>query len=73
MKGTTTGIADVYLDGDKVATVDLSAATAAYQVMAWSTGGVTNGVHTVKIQLDAGSPSGKNLTLDAVDVWGTLR
>jgi hypothetical protein len=30
-------------------------------------------VHTVKIQLDAGSPSGKNLTLDAVDVWGTLR
>jgi hypothetical protein len=46
MKGTTTGIADVYLDGDNVATVDLSAATAAYQVVAWCTGMLTNGVHT---------------------------
>ena len=73
MKGTTTGVADVYLDGGKVATIDLSASSASYQAVVWSTRTISNGVHTVKIQFNTNSPSGKYLTLDAVEVWGALR
>ena len=38
MKGTTAGIADVYLDGAKKATINLAASTASYRVKVWSTG-----------------------------------
>ena len=71
-KGTTTGLADVYLDGALQPTVDLSAPAVAYQQEAWSTGDLTSGVHTVKIVRDSLSASGKFLTIDAVDVVGTL-
>ena len=39
-KGTTTGIADVYLDGVKKATVNLAATAVSYQVDVWTTGTV---------------------------------
>ena len=71
MKGTTTGSAYVYLDGTKVATINLAATIASYQVMVWSTGTLASGVHTVRIER-----FGTNtlfVTLDAVDIWGTIR
>jgi hypothetical protein len=73
MKGTTTGIADVYLDGVKKATINLAAPAARYMVNVWSTGTLARGSHKVTIVLSSGSPAGKYLTLDAVDVWGTIR
>jgi uncharacterized protein YkwD len=72
MKGVTTGIADVYLDGVRKATIDLAASTAKYQVTVWSTGPLTYGSHVVKIVRSNSSAAGKFLTLDAVDVWGWL-
>ncbi len=73
MKGTTTGIADVYLDGTKKATVNLASAVAAYQQKVWSTGDLADpGTHVVKIVRSAASAAGKYLTIDAVDILGTL-
>jgi IPT/TIG domain/N-acetylmuramoyl-L-alanine amidase len=73
MKGTTTGLADVYVDGVKVTTgLNLAATSATYQVDVWSTGTLSNGAHNVKIVRSASSASGKYLTLDAVDIWGTI-
>ena len=73
MKGTTTGIAVVYLDGVKKTTINLAASTASYLVNVWSTGTLARGRHQVRIVLDSSSPAGKYLTLDAVDIWGTIR
>jgi serine/threonine-protein kinase len=73
MKGTTTGIAVVYLDGAKKATVNLAAAAPSYLVKVWSTGGLARGRHQVKIVLSPASPAGKYITLDAVDIWGAIR
>jgi hypothetical protein len=72
MKGTTAGIADVYLDGSKVATINLGATSATYRVKVWSTGTLTDALHTVKIVRSPSSASGKYLTLDALDIWGTI-
>ena len=71
-KGTTTGQADVYVDGAFQRTVDLTAPAASYQQEVWSTGDLSNAVHTVQIVRSAASLSGKYLTIDAVDVVGTL-
>ena len=70
MKGTTTGTADVYVDDVKVATVNLAASSATYNVMVWSTGTLAAGAHRVRIVRTASG--GLNLTLDAVDIWGTI-
>jgi hypothetical protein len=72
MKGLTTGIADVYLDGTKMTTINLAATSATYQVNLWSTGTLVYGLHTFKLVRSASSASGKFLTLDAVDVWGRV-
>jgi subtilisin family serine protease len=72
MKGTTTGKADVYLDGAFKTTVDLSAAAATYQVDVWNTGLLANGLHHVTIQWNTGNAAGKYVTLDRVDVLGTI-
>jgi uncharacterized protein YkwD len=73
MKGTTTGIADVYLDGVKKATINLASSTAVYNVKVWSTGTLAYGAHTVKLVRSSGSAAGRYLTLDAVDIWGTIK
>jgi hypothetical protein len=39
----------------------------------WSTGILTAGTHTVRIVRDDGSATGKYLTLDAVEIWGTIQ
>ena len=72
MKGTTTGIVDIYLDGKLKTTVNLASAVATYQVTLWSTDGLPNGLHRVQLVRNPGSPSGQYITLDAVDVVGTL-
>ncbi len=53
--------------------IDLRAAAAAYQVDAWSTGPLSAGVHTVRIVRSTTSATGQFVTLDAVDVWGTIQ
>ena len=73
MKGTTTGIAQVYLDGEQVSSVDLSATVASYQVTLWSSGPLSDGPHTVKIVRSDASAPGKYVTLDAVDIWGAIQ
>ena len=72
MKGTTTGKADVYLDDVFQTTIDLAAAKATYQVNVWSTGVLPNGPHHVTISRNTGNIAGKYITLDRVDVLGTL-
>ena len=74
MKGTSTGIADVYVDGSatKAATVDLRATSASYQQNVWTSGPLANGYHTVKIVRSPSSATGKYLTIDAIDIAGTL-
>ncbi len=72
MIGTTTGLADVYLDEVFTTTVDLSNPTAIYQQNVWSTGDLPDGTHTVRIVRNSGNASTKYITIDAVDVWGTL-
>ena len=49
MKGTTTGTADVYLNGVFQETVDLSAPSAVYNVAVWSTGTLPEDNHKVEI------------------------
>lgn len=74
-KGTTTGWADVYVDDVLVTPshIDLRAAGATYQVTVWSSGTLTDGVHTVSIvRNDLSSAAGQYITLDAVDIWGTI-
>jgi hypothetical protein len=72
MKGITTGVADVYLDGTKVTTVNLGAAAASYQQMVYTTGTLASGSHNVKLVRSTASAAGKYLTLDDVDIWGTI-
>jgi hypothetical protein len=71
-KGLTTGTADVYLDDVFRTAVDLSAMAVTYQANVWSTGILAPGYHTVKIVRSASNASGKYITVDAVDVAGTL-
>jgi hypothetical protein len=70
--GTTTGMADVYLDNVFMTTVDLSRASVAYQQNVWSTGPLASGYHTFKIVRNATSAAGKYLDVDRVDVAGSL-
>lgn len=73
VKGLTPGVADVYLDGVKRATIDLTAPASTYQVKAWSTGRLPEGDHMVEIIRSSGSALDERLTLDALDVRGTIR
>ena len=73
VKGFTPGVADVYLDGLKEATIDLAASASSYQVGVWSTGTLPEGDHMVEIVRSASSGEGEYLTVDALDVWGTVK
>jgi hypothetical protein len=71
-KGTTLGKAKVSLDGGTAVTVNLAAAAVAYQQRVWNTGILAAGSHTVKITWDTSNTAGKYISLDAVDLVGTL-
>jgi hypothetical protein len=69
------GIASVSVDGGAPVSVDLYSASTVYQKKVWSTGNLPNGLHWVKIVhsgLRNPRSSGVSITIDAVDVVGTL-
>ncbi|WP_150307014.1 right-handed parallel beta-helix repeat-containing protein [Planctomonas psychrotolerans] len=65
------GIADVYLDGTKVQSVDLYSAATAYRTVAFDSGSLPDGQHTLRIahtgQKNSAS-TGSNIFLDSVIV-----
>ncbi|MDT0551525.1 N-acetylmuramoyl-L-alanine amidase, partial [Streptomyces sp. DSM 41529] len=48
-RAATSGQAYVYVDGTKVATVDLKSSATKYRDAIWTTSGASSGKHTVKI------------------------
>jgi hypothetical protein len=69
------GIASVSVDGGVPVSVDLYSSVTIYQKKVWSTGDLPNGLHWVKIVhsgLRNPKSSGVSITMDAVDVVGTL-
>ena len=72
MEGTTTGSADVYLDNVFQTTVNLASPSPIYQQRVWSTGTVASGVHKVKIIRSPGNAATAYITIDAVEVVGSL-
>ena len=71
-KGTTLGKAFVSLDNGTPVSVNLAASVVAYQQKVWNTGTLASGTHTVKIWRDPSSPTGKYISVDAIDVTGAL-
>ena len=74
MKGTTTGLVDVYLDSTttKTTTINLTATKASHQVILWTSPTLANGSHYLRLVRSSSSGIGKFMTLDAVDIWGTI-
>ena len=65
------GIADVYLDGVKKATVDLYSATSKTKQSVYAASALTDGTHTLKIVRTGAKndgSTGRNVTLDYLDV-----
>jgi SpoIID/LytB domain protein len=71
-KGTTLGKALVSLDGGTAQSINLAATAVAYQQRVWNTGMLTPGSHTVKISWDPSNAAGKYISLDAIDLVGSL-
>ena len=70
--GTTLSKAYVSLDGGAAQSVDLARSAVAYQQKVWTTGTLPSGKHTVKIWRNPSDAAGKYISVDAVDVTGTL-
>jgi subtilisin family serine protease len=68
----TYGIADVFIDGEFIAQVDLYSSLAKYKVLVFEKQGLPQGIHTIKI-VNSGkkNPSAKNtyINLDAFDFF----
>ena len=71
-KGTTLGTANISVDGGPATPVNLASATTQYQQNVFTTGALAPGLHTVKITYSTSNAAGKYISLDAVDVLGTL-
>ena len=75
-KGPDYGNATVTVDGGSPVTVDLYSADVLWAEMVWSTGVLTAGTHTVKIEW-AGTKdtaaTGTSINIDALDVTGILK
>lgn len=71
-KNTNGGIAEVWLDGEKVATVDTyTAASKQFQQVLYSASGLSAGQHTLKIVVTGGqnpASTAATVVVDAVDV-----
>jgi subtilisin family serine protease len=66
------GIADIWLDGKKVATVDLYAKASQPAYVAWSSGVLTNTSHTVSVRVTGtknASATSKRVDVDAFIGW----
>ncbi|HEY7048445.1 MAG TPA: beta-galactosidase [Jatrophihabitantaceae bacterium] len=65
------GMADVYLDGTKTATVDTYGSSTVNQQVQWSASGLADGAHTLKIVVTGqknSASSGTFVPVDAIDV-----
>jgi len=72
--GTTLGKAWVSLDNGTPVNINLAASTVKRQVNVWNTGiFATAGTHVVKIWRDTSNATGKYISIDVVDVVGTLQ
>jgi SpoIID/LytB domain protein len=72
-KGTTLGKALVSLDGGTAQRINLAATAVAYQQNVWNTGMLTPGSHTVKIWRDPINTAGKYISVDAIDLVGSVK
>jgi hypothetical protein len=75
-KGPTYGQAKITLDGAQTSTVDLYSGAVEWGATVWSSGLLTDGAHTVKIEwtgTKSPAATGTNIDIDAVRVIGTLR
>ncbi|MZQ86093.1 hypothetical protein GQF01_28745 [Paenibacillus sp. 5J-6] len=73
-KNVSTGIFDVYLDGNKVSTFDSYSASADFDVVAYEATSLTNATHTIKmVATGTKNPnsSGVNVNLDLFEYLGT--
>jgi hypothetical protein len=70
--GTTLSKAYVSLDGGAAQSVDLARSAVAYQQRVWNTGTLSSGNHTVEIWRNPADVAGKFISVDAVEVVGTL-
>ena len=73
--GPDYGKAKITVDGTKTYTVNLYSKTATWQKRIWSTGLLTDGAHTVKIEYlgtKSSSSTGTYIDIDAFDVAGSL-
>jgi hypothetical protein len=76
LKGPQYGKAKITLDATSTWTVDLYAPTYTYQAEIWTSGTLTSGDHTVRVEwtgLKSPSSSGARIDLDAIDINGELR
>jgi hypothetical protein len=71
-KGTTTGYADVYIDNVKQTTVNLTATAPTYQQPVWTSPVLANGLHSFKVVRNNTLSGTKYVTLDAVEITGTI-
>jgi hypothetical protein len=65
-RATSRGIADIWLDGKKVATVDLYSKTSRAAVVAWSSGVLANTSHKIVVKVTG--DKNKSASSDRVDV-----
>ena len=71
-KGANRGIAEVWLDGVKVATIDLYASTTQTARVVWSSGTIAGGSHSVRIRLTGTKnalSTGVRVDIDAFLRW----
>jgi type II secretory pathway pseudopilin PulG len=65
---SNSGYADIYIDGTKVASnITTYSPTTIYQQVIWSTAGLSNTSHTLKIMVDGTEPPGSTSTYVQVD------
>jgi parallel beta-helix repeat protein len=72
---SSSGIANVYIDGVKVASVDRYSATAVYKVKVFEKTGLTDANHEIKIEYSGKknvASSGKNLLIDSIVIPDTV-
>jgi sugar lactone lactonase YvrE len=63
------GVSDVYLDGAKVASVDLFSATKLYQQTVFSTSGLPSGPHTIRVARTGTRNPASTGTLHSIDAF----
>jgi len=71
-KGRTLGLAEVRVDNGPKLIIDLSRSTVAYQQRVYSTGELSPGLHVVSITWSPLNTGGQYISVDAVEVVGTL-